>query len=371
MFANGELLTSLFIVPYSAGLTNSHIAASYLNTGSTTSLNLVKQWIETCTASHTYCSQARKHILPTRLIDVEPQEIECSARLVSSGVLGSKTKYLTLSYRWGGRSSFVLRRSNLDAMMRSIDVAILPRTIAEAINITKRLGYRYLWIDSLCIIQDSQEDWLMEAPQMGQVYSNSTLTLAATAGTDSETGLCAERYLIFELPCRILDTPMGGLHVMGNITPALVDGLRNIDDAPLNQRGWVLQERLLSSRILNFMSKNPVWECYDCQADEGDSQGRPVVNKLRWGARELLYPKSTSQFRCTLNNVRARVNQLGFWPSDHLKIPHGEWSRVTSWRVHDMWSNVLYKYTSCQLTDPNDRLPAISGILREFERALS
>ncbi|KAH8654616.1 heterokaryon incompatibility, partial [Tricladium varicosporioides] len=87
--------------------------------------------------------------------------------------------YLTLSHCWGGGNNFKLQAGNLKHLKSEIPLDQLPRTFRDAMVITKVLGYRYLWIDSLCIIQDSEEDWAQEAGRMAQVYGNAILNLAA------------------------------------------------------------------------------------------------------------------------------------------------------------------------------------------------
>lgn len=117
----------------------------------------------------------------------------------------------------------------------------LPLTFKHAIEITKRLGYRYLWIDSLCIVQDSPEDWKTESLTMTTVYRNSTLTISALWGSDSHTGCFVKRSPFAIFPCRIVKTSRYEFF-------ALPSGQLNSSSdscGPLLKRAWVLQERLL------------------------------------------------------------------------------------------------------------------------------
>jgi hypothetical protein len=110
-------------------------------------------------------------------------------RLRDGNTLPSSTHYLTLSHCWGRERIFTLLRSNFESFYQNIDTAKLPKTFQDALWMTRRLGFKHLWIDSLCIIQDSHDDWLKEAPQMGEVYRNATLNLAATGFSDGRKGL--------------------------------------------------------------------------------------------------------------------------------------------------------------------------------------
>ena len=104
-------------------------------------------------------------------------------------------KYIALSHCWGQTKVLVLMEHMLESMTRGIDWLRLPRTFQDAIVVTRRLGFRYLWIDSLCIIQDSHEDWIRESETMQNVYANCVLTVAASWG-----GTVVQGFLWKEIP---------------------------------------------------------------------------------------------------------------------------------------------------------------------------
>jgi hypothetical protein len=102
-------------------------------------------------------------------------------------------EYLTLSHCWGKDQIFRLLETNIDQLRKAIPTNRLPQTFQQAIALTKRMGHRYIWIDSLCIIQDSEDDWHYESSRMGDVYKNSFCNISATAAEDGRMGLFFER----------------------------------------------------------------------------------------------------------------------------------------------------------------------------------
>lgn len=153
-------------------------------------------------------------------------------------------------------------------MTTSIDCKALSKTFLDAIEVTRSLGLRFLWIDSLCIIQDSIEDWATQSAVMGLIYRNSICTIAATAAVDGRDGCFYTRDSSLAEPCKVIisthrdygdpsSTMVTSLYV---IVPQYIwsDGVNN---APLNQRAWVLQERILSPRTIHFSKYQLFWEC--------------------------------------------------------------------------------------------------------------
>ncbi len=174
-----------------------------------------KSWLTTCLQNHTSCAKRARHasifctdnfhfiddlsgdgLVPSRLlalpISSPPKNDERIVKLVPSSALGAQTQYLALSHQWGG-PEFPLPRtleSNLeDHTKHGIPYDNLPKTFRDAIDVTIALGYGYLWIDSLCIVQDSSEDWKKEARRMAIIYDNAILTIAAMDAENSSQGL--------------------------------------------------------------------------------------------------------------------------------------------------------------------------------------
>ncbi len=112
-----------------------------------------------------------------------------SKTFVWSGSRGLKAEYIALSHCWGGKISPLLTTETLEPFQNRLSYAALPANFRDAIVITRELGIRYLWIDSLCILQDSKQDWQQESKMMAAIYRDSTLTISAMASSGSTQGI--------------------------------------------------------------------------------------------------------------------------------------------------------------------------------------
>lgn len=148
---------------------------------SPSNLDMIKSWIHDCKTQHRNCQlPSVLSWLPTRLLDVLPE----NPRLVSTATESTKPAgpYVALSHMWGSPTQAPPLRTlthNIDLMREGIEMWKLPKNFAEAVIVTRKLGIRYVWIDSLCIIQDSSEDWGREAKTMHQVYKYAEVTVVA------------------------------------------------------------------------------------------------------------------------------------------------------------------------------------------------
>jgi hypothetical protein len=173
---------------------------------------------------------------------------------------------VTLSHCWGQNKIKRLLEENLDQMKKTIRVAELPKTFQDAIAVTRKLGIQYLWIDSLCIIQDNQEDWARESSIMGLIYKNGYCNIAAAAASDGTQGCFQQRDPLLAQPCRVtLDRELKrfGLKTgLYNLVPHTL-WEQGLSKAPLLKRGWVVQERVLARRVLHFGRNQLFWECQE------------------------------------------------------------------------------------------------------------
>jgi hypothetical protein len=154
-------------------------------------LNLAKSWLQDCLSKHSECCQETPNWLPTRLLKIN-ESGGSMIRLILTK-LKSPTEhpgpYLTLSHCWGKARFLTLTAHTLPQLLQGVDISELPKTFQDAANTTLFLGFDYLWIDSLCILQDSAEDWKVESAQMGDIYSNGICNLAATGSANGNGGL--------------------------------------------------------------------------------------------------------------------------------------------------------------------------------------
>ncbi|KAK0100834.1 hypothetical protein ONS95_007281 [Cadophora gregata] len=147
---------------------------------------LAKYWMKTCLESHGSICAGTQSTLPARVVDVGNNNSPTVSLHVSTGELG---EWLTLSHCWGNARIRLTTTANLMSRTGSFAYSRLPKSFRDAIFITRKLGYRYIWIDCLCIVQDCDEDWQRESVKMAEIYANSVLTLSADAATDPHKGI--------------------------------------------------------------------------------------------------------------------------------------------------------------------------------------
>lgn len=298
-------------------------------TGSEAALAFVKAQIEHCGDTHSRCGRRIPKPLPTRVVEIlGPRRVRL--KKVDSGL----ALYAALSHCWGNNVFLQTTSKNIASHLKKISWNSLPKTFRDAIDFSRRLGLTYIWIDSLCIIQDDRADWQRESAKMRDIYQNAHVTLAATASADG-TGGCYRR-------C----PPQKGKLCFARGTNLMYD-LTN-EETPLLSRGWVLQERLLSPRVVHFMPDEVAWECR--QTETCECRRAEHLRTARWTQalqeRELLSFNRSIPFKQTIaatsisSDVRASL---------------------------DAWFHVVECYTRLHLSYPTDSLPAIAGIASRMD----
>ncbi|KAF2107346.1 heterokaryon incompatibility protein-domain-containing protein [Lophiotrema nucula] len=233
--------------------------------------------------------------------------------------------YACLSHRWGNEGLIKTTKDNIGKHRNSVSWEHLPKTFQDAITFTRRLGINFIWIDSLCIIQDDDTDWHRQASKMAAIYKQAFVTLAATASTGGSTGMFTGslRHIVEHT------TPGFGpfqVHFRNRPRHLLLDHPTSF---PLLERGWVYQERLLSPRVIHFGPDELSWEC-----------------------------NQSTNCEC------ARMSSVSYRP----KVMHREALEYQGRGVAQMrWHAVIEEYTSCKLSRASDRLIALSGIAEEFK----
>ena len=226
-------------------------------------------------------------------------------------------------------------------MLRGVATSTLPQTIQDAIIVTRKLGLRYLWVDALCIIQDSASDRAAEITKMDRIYQNAQLTISAASAERCQDGFLASRSRgngpstgYTNIPCAC---PNGE---RGNI---LLRDLQSYysDIEPINGRGWTLQERVLSSRILIYSSWQLQWQCQSRKKWDGGRAGYFIHNPSELSAAENLHFEDESS-NCNI-------------PDETENTP---WAN---------WTELVYKYSKRALTEPSDKLPALAGIASRYQ----
>ncbi|KAG7046366.1 HET-domain-containing protein [Colletotrichum scovillei] len=291
--------------------------------GSQAHIAALSTWIRVCDGTHDCIRVSDTTSLPTRVIDVGSKGAEHCRLLCADRGQTKSGKYLALSHRWGSPNQhrkFCTLKENLESFKEEIKLTELPQTFQDAINITRNLGIGYLWIDSLCIVQDDPEDWKMESLLMEQVYSSAYVTLAASCASGTEDGFLKPRP---RRQCVTLASDRGSYYICESID----DFGRDVEHGELNKRAWILQERALSRRTIYFSEKQTYWEC-----------GRGV--------------------RCeTMTKMRNRkASFLG--DSD---FPHSIDTYVRGMKI-ELYQDLYQKYSGLALSSIGDRPVAIRGL---------
>ncbi|KAF4962494.1 hypothetical protein FSARC_9417 [Fusarium sarcochroum] len=317
--------------------------------GTLTAISRARTWLKECD-EHPNCSPGQT-LLPSRVIDVGDSTNSPHVKLHETD--GPEYgKYISLSYCWGKAPEYITTKSTLEDRKRQITISNLPKTHQDAINLTRELGLRYLWIDSICICQDDYEDWDRESAKMLSVYSNAFLTVGASRANDSSEGLFGER------PTREyaeLEYTSGGQRgqVLAFNLPLREEAISNdyitLPDEPLSDRGWGLQERVLSRRMLHYGTHQMFFECNQgFRGEDGvllEDRFESIYEKLEEGPGVKRQRKLRERYE---------LGQALSYKATLLAT----------------WYNLLWLYGPRKLTKASDKLPAISGLASIFAKQL-
>ncbi|RDW57014.1 hypothetical protein BP6252_13932 [Coleophoma cylindrospora] len=293
-----------------------------------------------------------------RLIDVGVQPLFEDVKLIDTSEDEPVDSYATLSYCWGTETLWTTTNETLSSHKTQIPWQKLATTIQDAIRLTRILGLKYIWIDSLCIIQDDASDWAAESAVMGDIYEFSTVTIAATHAAQGSDGCFSERYRRSYgspfTPRSITSTELVYTDAQGVAWPIcsrrqLSHSFTNHSkdeiekqDLALLTRAWVFQERLLASRTLHLTNSEVVWECKqgmvcECGGLRKDADAFDDINlKARF---DIL--------------VQFTTRETGVYPQF----------------VSQMWEILVQSYMKKNLTFSSDRMIALSGITKKFQAA--
>lgn len=302
------------------------------DTRSETCLNFIKESVRQCYTEHGACRNSSKAFVPTRLLYVGGGN--AALRLCETTTWQEQPPYVALSHCWGGSKPLSLVRARLPEFKKQINVADLPNTFKDAITVTQELQLPYLWIDSLCIIQDDKTDWEQEAARMADVYSKAFVVVTGSSSPNPETPFLGPREdewltKTFNLPISpgynipiqarkraVLAAPLD----QGLLEPPFTSSWATLKRVgPLYNRGWCFQESYLATRNLHFTPGSLVFECKTHR--RGEDQLPP-------------YPSTAP----------GTLGGGGGGPDPA-----------------DQWRMLVKSFTSRQLTFGGDKLPAIGG----------
>lgn len=297
-------------------------------------LILPKTWLSNCLKHHDRCNAletSNDYTSPTRLIEIS-STVPCLVMLEGD----TKVKYAALSHCWGGHQPITTTLNNIENHRSAIPLPSMPKTFQDAILVTQQLGINYIWVDSLCIIQDSASDWANEAARMASVYSGALFTIAAVWGSNGTCGCFHDR--LPPLTITIHEKRKIGTHIT-NATGHMYlrpvpEPRRYVGEAILNTRAWTLQEIVLSRRTILFAEDQMYWFCTSLYESEDGLE--------------------------SMDPVPAPALNL---PSLGPVARNGDQSKDL---LYESWQITMNSYSSRNLTKGKDKFAALAGITEFF-----
>jgi hypothetical protein len=294
----------------------------------------IKSWLEYCKKAHkSLCNKDVQNTRPSRLID-------CGSSLPSLVQATQSMVYLALSYTWGcpgSENSTALAITPQTTLLSQISTP--AKTIRDAIHVTRELGFRYLWVDSICIDQASDEDKSLQIHIMDEIYGGAELTIVAAAGTSKEFGLPG----VSTTP---RTKPMPTVNV-GNVQIVCTE--RNpqylIRLSKWAQRAWTFQEALISRRLLYFTEHETYFECHSMQIRES--------MRAQWKHLHCKQGKFYDHLNSGLFLGRLACND------SYIRAP-----RQSLFRFYEL----VQQYTRREMTNETDSLSAFQGIMQHLQR---
>lgn len=342
-----------------------------------------------CASSHELCqSQNGDSFLPTRLINLRPGWEGLDVRLEEGRSVPSGSPYIALSYSWGDHRPACI--TNVETMAQNkvrIPWDKLPLTFRDAAAFTLSLGMQYLWIDSICIIQEDEEDWQREAGKMYAVYKNSYLTLAALAGRDSTSGLRdmsvkQGSVLLAELRIGQNNYPlyMRRNHYLDSVAGDNIKGSLNqiVRRYPLLSRAWAYQERTVSPRVIFFTESEMIFQCLgvaecECGATREYCKGNTIhLNKTEIFMKTMISSTKGDSSEAgrsvgsmgVLSGLTTKMKDLILKSSeDDAQVRSRARETAMTWR-----QKVVWEYSALAISMPRDRLPAVGAVAEQFQR---
>jgi hypothetical protein len=329
--------------------------------------NILRSWIQECDVehSHHFCNGADQR-LPRRLVFVRNQQTELAIKLVEVPGL-STGRYIALSHCWGTSPTLKTTVSNLVSMCENIKVKDLPKTFLDTIHCARMLNVQYIWIDSLCIVQDDKSDWERESARMCDYYRNAWLVVVAASAQGDTYGFLGKRPPIFQgIPlqsrdgsgtydtCISRDFP----HIPGET----YFGTDHQGDFT-QRRAWCLQETALARRVIAFHRAEVTWSCYSatmCECGKASelSDARSPVAYYRRALKDWLDAKMPNHHYSCIPGDRFSNPSVGW---TYYEKPFTRFTSNLS--TYEEWRVMLVPiYTKLMTTHRSDRLPALSGL---------
>ncbi|KAB5576438.1 heterokaryon incompatibility protein-domain-containing protein [Coniochaeta sp. 2T2.1] len=312
--------------------------------GSRVYFDLAKKWLNDCRTSHPACNTAGPPALPTRAIDVGSASDPLLPLLISSK--GLRAEYVALSHCWGGIISTVLSAHTYSMFTEALPYTELPANFRDAITITRELGIRYLWIDSLCILQDSREDWEHESTLMAAVYGDATLTISAMASRANGDGILTSNPPAEKVPHPATLSVFledDGFQVTVERADPDEESLDTLyHKGPLSGRGWTLQESMLSPRHLYYGTNQIYWKC-----PTGLESADGICARFKAPDKE---------YKSVYDVLHTRPRKVK--------------TDLDTNALLQEYYELVEDYSRRRITQPSDKLPAFSGLARRIQESI-
>ena len=313
--------------------------------------NKIRSWINTCDHQHVdeHCRQ-KEGSLPRRVIAINQSTSDCVRLHETNGESG---RYLALSHCWGNFSATQATTENLNELKKGTNIAHLPKSFRDVIYVAKILGVPYIWIDSLCIVQNDSVDWQIESSKMGSIFSDAYLVVVAASASNDSEGFLKARPTVYQ-GISLESRPGSGRKdvILRRNIPHVSRGESRISmtEDRISSRAWCMQETMLARRSIYFHESKVVWECHssiDCEC-----------GRITWkhGLRSPIAEQDPRNLMlCSSAFKRCR------WS---LQYPIKPLSKFRSTQfTYDVWKfHVVPSFTQKKMTLIRDRLPALSGI---------
>ncbi|KAI1172565.1 heterokaryon incompatibility protein-domain-containing protein [Nemania sp. FL0916] len=324
--------------------------------GSAGNLELAQRWLRECQISHAKCRQFSHTYMPLRILRISsPNDCSsCDYHVALETTRDTAAEpFAALSYCWGGDQPYKTTKARMQLGDVSLQWRKLLRSIQDAVKTTVALGLEYLWVDSLCIIQDDDEDKALQIADIARIYSQATVTIIASRASKfshgflGEIDLTSQTQLAVRLPFRCPDKDQ----TVGSAYLVQIDGSRTGSE-PIDSRAWTLQERYLSNRILEFGSYQTRWTCATSSAST--TTAGSYADGWKWDSNSQGHASQILYLHADLLADLAELTKQrsgAAWVRDH---------------IHSRWQTILGEYTPRLLSVPTDRILGISGVADRF-----
>lgn len=286
---------------------------------------------------------------PLRLLELLDDGSRLAMRIVTD--VPDSASYVALSHCWGPSQPLKLLSSNEALLRMRVEPSSMPVAFQAAAQATRLLGFNHLWIDSLCIVQDSNVDWDRESKKMGDIYRGAVIMLTAPSASSADVGVFSVmKYPEERVSIPFRDPQDGSISLMtASRETAGADTNSSPDGDAVFRRAWIFQEHLLSTRVLYSTAGGFLWECQEATFDESLEGRQPI--RFLW---------QYTDFRKMLSSRLA--------VSEGTPENDSESNSIHLQRKEDkkVWHDMLQSYMTRRLTYAQDKLPAISGIAKRF-----